>query len=229
MKKDELPSKIYIAVQGRDIPVNCQWRENRYGVTIRPLYGQIYATIGTKTGAEHLQKALTALLLRLTGPSLDEISFRPMLDWKGQRVFILGEQLNIIHHPIESLNEKYFLVPPGKDFTAYFDKIFLRWLAKRLPEEAERGRITLPDKYQIKVGKYVSMYASYNGKTQTFNFDRRLFAFKSWIIDTVIDHELVHVLYLNHGEKFKTKLYSMCPAPRYKLARRNLAAGNFEG
>ena len=64
-----------------------------------------------------------------------------------------------------------------------------------------------------------SRWGSYSQKTKTITLNTQLLAYDNECLDYVVLHELVHVKYHNHGNKFKSELTKYYPEWKQVRAR----------
>lgn len=226
--KTNAQNLLLVDIDGKSIPVYVTYIPGKTSISLRISYGNFYAKIGSRfRSARGLGVDLAKMIKKPINPGYTDLSYSKMLDWKAKTVYVLGVKKNIVRSPIESFNEPYWFFPEGHDFTKDFDERFILYLRNRLSAEAKRGDIPLKSDFSVKLGKFESIYANYNFAKNLFKFDRRLFAFTPEVIDSIVDHELCHVLYHNHGPKFKIKLNSLMPHQVYRRCRWILATGRF--
>ena len=124
---------------------------------------------------------------------------------------------------------KYDLSYPGKiTFTGYKEiiykdqdelyrklkPIFLDIITKRV--RYFETQMKLPS-YKVSVKYMKSRFGSNSKYTKTLHFSLSLIHFSMPIIDSVVVHELAHILVYNHSKKFYDVVYKYCPDyPKYR-------------
>ena len=73
------------------------------------------------------------------------------------------------------------------------------------------------ESYKVRVQKMKSRFGSNSKHTKTLNFSMSLIHFDSEVIDSVVVHELAHILVFDHSKKFYDVVYRYCPEyPKYR-------------
>ena len=96
-------------------------------------------------------------------------------------------------------------------------KLFLNYVT--LKTEYYAKLMNLPV-YQVKVRNSKTRFGSNSKYSKTINYSTMLIPFSSEIIDSVIVHELAHILVYNHSPKFYDIVYKYCP--NYDSCRKKL-------
>lgn len=91
---------------------------------------------------------------------------------------------------------------------------FLDFVTKRVKYYSELMKLPL---YKVRVQKMKSRYGSNSKHTKTLNFNLNLIHYEVGVIDSVIVHELAHILVFDHSKKFYDVVYKYCPDyPKYR-------------
>lgn len=98
--------------------------------------------------------------------------------------------------------------------------IFLDFVTKRVRYYEALMKV---ERYKVRVQKMKSRYGSNSRKTKTININLNLIHYESNVIDSVIVHELAHILVFNHSKKFYDVVYKYCP--NYNQYRKMLNKG----
>ena len=77
--------------------------------------------------------------------------------------------------------------------------------------------------YKVRVQNMKSRYGSNSKQTKTLNFNLQLIHYEVGVIDSVIVHELAHILVFNHSKQFYDVVYKYCPD--YQKYRKMLNKG----
>ena len=92
--------------------------------------------------------------------------------------------------------------------------IFLDIITKRV--RYYESIMKLPS-YKVGVRKMKSRYGSNSKRTKSLSFSLTLIHYSMPIIDSVVVHELAHILVYNHSKKFYDVVYKYCPEyPKYR-------------
>lgn len=97
---------------------------------------------------------------------------------------------------------------------------FLEFVTKRV--RYYESLMKLPS-YKVRVQKMKTRYGSNSKKTKTMNFNLTLIHYDVAVIDSVIVHELAHILVFDHSKKFYDVVYQYCP--NYDKCRKMLNKG----
>ena len=98
--------------------------------------------------------------------------------------------------------------------------IFLKYVTTRV--RYYEKQMKLPS-YNVRVQKMKSRYGSNSKKTKTLNFALSLIHFETPVIDSVVVHELAHILVFDHSKRFYDVVYRYCP--NYDKYRKQLTKG----
>lgn len=211
---------------GRKVVIPLSWTKGGTRVLAYIAYGRIVATVGTRFTRERIPLALGELIGKLRSPKASDLSFQSMLDWSAQTVFVLGEKKTITNEAKKKDDPGFFYYRKGSDFTRAFDRVFADYLGVRIKAEASRSKIPLGD-FRIRVGHYRSKQASYRATDALFEFDRRVFAYNRVVVDSVIDHELSHIVSIRHDRFFYQTLYRQIPERIYRRSKWIITTGRF--
>lgn len=80
--------------------------------------------------------------------------------------------------------------------------------------------------YSVKVRDMKTRYGSNSRQSKTIHYSLILVHYSFEIIDSVIIHELAHIMVPNHSEAFYNVVYKYCP--KYKELKRKLNRGEFQ-
>lgn len=79
--------------------------------------------------------------------------------------------------------------------------------------------------YKVSIRNMKTRYGSNSKKTKSIHFSTILMHYSSEIIDSVVVHELAHILVFNHSKEFYDVVYKYCP--NYKIYRKKLIRGEY--
>ena len=86
--------------------------------------------------------------------------------------------------------------------------IFLDVLTKRVRYYEKLMGVS---SYQVSVRNMKTRFGSNSKRTKRLNFALLLVHYSTPIIDSVIVHELAHIVEFNHSKKFYDVIYKYCP------------------
>ena len=73
------------------------------------------------------------------------------------------------------------------------------------------------ESYKVRVQKMKTRFGSNSKHTKTLNFSMTLIHYDPEVIDSVIVHELAHILVFDHSKRFYDVVYRYCPDyPKYR-------------
>ena len=98
--------------------------------------------------------------------------------------------------------------------------IFLNYVTGRVRYYEKQMNLPL---YKVRVQNMKTRYGSNSKKTKTLNFALSLIHYEPKVIDSVVVHELAHILVFNHSQKFYDVVYKYCP--EYNKYRKQLIKG----
>ena len=109
------------------------------------------------------------------------------------------------------------------DFNKKMKKFFLNHVTKRVEIYSKLMNVPL---YKVTVKEMRTRFGSNSKHTKTLHFSLVLMHYSSEIIDSVVVHELAHILVYDHSKKFYDIVYKYCP--NYDIYRKKLIRGEFE-
>ena len=102
-------------------------------------------------------------------------------------------------------------------------ELFLSVITSRV---REYEKIMKVPSYRVTIRKMTSRYGSNSRAKKHLNFATVLMHYSLPIIDSVVVHELAHILVYNHSKKFYDVVYKYCP--EYKECRYKLRKGIYQ-
>ena len=139
-------------------------------------------------------------------------------------IYLLGERIE--------LNDSHQLVIPDGTIVVYIDEIdldkklkkwFLNLIKMRVAYYTNMMKV---ESYKVRVQKMSSRFGSNSKHTKSLNFSLILMHYSIDIIDSVVVHELAHILVYNHSKEFYDVVYKYCP--NYDLYHLKLRKGIFQ-
>ena len=161
-----------------------------------------------------LDKFAESLIKRSTKPSP-----------KGEDYFyLLGIKLPYNDIGEVSFNDGSKITWKSKEeFDKKMKKFFKEHLTKRVVFFSNQMNVPL---YKVSVKEMRTRFGSNSKHTKTLHFALSLMPFSSEIIDSVVVHELAHILVYNHSKEFYDVVYKYCP--NYDKYRKKLLKGEFQ-
>ena len=129
----------------------------------------------------------------------------------GVKIFV-DEMGEIKFHNAESIVYKSKI-----DLDRKLKKFFLDLITKRVEYYSSLMRLPL---YKVRVNNAKTRFGSNSKKTKTLNFSTMLMPYSIEIIDSVVVHELAHILFYDHSKNFYNVVYKYCPS--YDIYRKKL-------
>ena len=96
-------------------------------------------------------------------------------------------------------------------------KLFLKYVSEKTAYYAKLMNLPL---YTVKVRNSKTRFGSNSKKSKSINYSTLLIPYSPEIIDSVIVHELAHILVFNHSKEFYNIVYKYCP--NYDIYRKKL-------
>ena len=124
-------------------------------------------------------------------------------------IYLLGEKVE--------LNDSHQLVIPDGNIIVYkdetdMDKKLKKWFLKLVQERVNYYQSLMGvEPYRVHVQKMTSRFGSNSKHTKSLNFSLVLMHYSIDIIDSVVVHELAHILVYNHSKQFYDVVYRYCP------------------
>ena len=98
--------------------------------------------------------------------------------------------------------------------------IFLKYVTARVRYYEKLMKVP---SYNVRVQKMKTRYGSNSKKTKTLNFALALVHYEPSVIDSVVVHELAHIVVFDHSKRFYDVVYRYCP--EYNKYRKQLTKG----
>ena len=139
-------------------------------------------------------------------------------------IYLLGERVE--------LNDAHQLVIPDGTIIVYKDEVDLDKKLKKWFLNLIKMRVVCytnmmkVESYKVRVQKMSSRFGSNSKHTKSLNFSLILMHYSIDIIDSVVVHELAHILVYNHSKEFYDVVYKYCP--NYDVCHLKLRKGIFQ-
>ena len=125
------------------------------------------------------------------------------------KTYFMGEIFSNIENGEYHLNNGDIIIFINKeDKEKKLKKYFYNYVYYRSKELADLMNVSF-NKVQVKNMK--SRYGSYSKKTKNIHLSYTLMSYSRDIIDSVIIHELSHIIVFNHSKSFYEVVYKYCP------------------
>lgn len=108
------------------------------------------------------------------------------------------------------------------DLDKKLHKIFLKILKDKVNYYSSKMNVPL---YKVSLRNMKTRFGSNSKKTKSVHFSYVLIHFSHPIIDSVVVHELAHILVYDHSKKFYDVVYKYCP--NYDIYRKKLIRGEY--
>ena len=212
-----MPSFFY-KVNGVEYPVEVIRKKNKK-IYYRFSNGRFKITCPNYVGVKELKNGLDKF-----GASLIEKSKRYKSDTSvnddyiyiyGVKVFIYDQgEINFTDNSVLKYSSR-------QDLERKLMKMFLEYLQQLVAYYSYQMNVPL---YNVKVKKMKTRIGSNSLQTKTVSFSLDLMQYSSGVIESVVVHELAHILVYNHSKEFYNVVYQYCPdydKYRKKILRRD--------
>ena len=184
-------------------------------------HGETFLVVPGKARTEDLIAFLDRVVRLRKGSFFDRPFYR-----EGEYLFLLGRKRTLTQDPSRKGDESFFYYPPNaRSPLARYRRMFLSYISRRLVEIGREYDFDLSE-YRIGTGCFDSYYGCCYRTKKKFKFDIRLFAYRKEILDSVLYHEVTHLLVPGHGDRFYAILRLHCPD--YDRLTKLLRSGAFQ-
>lgn len=178
--------------------VHYRFRDNKFIVSCNCLTSKGFIVRGLDKYAEKLIKA-SLVPEAINDNSIYIFGVKYDLSYPGKITFSGYPQINF-----KNEEELYKKLKP----------VFLDIVTKRV--RYYESLMNVPS-YKVGVRMMKSRYGSNSKHTKSLSFNLTLIHYSMPIIDSVVVHELAHILVYNHSKKFYDVVYKYCPEyPKYR-------------
>ena len=119
-------------------------------------------------------------------------------------------------------NDEKIVYSDKSDLDKKLHKMFLNVLKNRVQYYTNLMNLPL---YKVSLRNMKSRFGSNSKKTKSLHFAFVLIHYSYAVIDSVIIHELAHIVEFNHSQKFYDVVYKYCP--KYDIYRKRLIRGEY--
>lgn len=153
------------------------------------------------------------------GEKLSKIETKREDGFTDEHLYLFGHKINLTL-PVGEINfsngEK-IKYKSKEDLERKLKKFYLPYLTQRV--RYWEGVMNLPS-YKVRLSKMSTRLGSNSRKTKTLNFAFCLMHFSFEVVDSVIIHELAHIVHFDHSKKFYDVVYKYCP--NYKILNKKI-------
>ena len=157
--------------------------------------------------------------------------FAPKMIARGEKSKPIGEDYMFLFGSKISLQESGEISFTNGDKLVYKDhidldkklhKMFLSILKDKVAYYSSKMGVPL---YRVSLRNMKTRFGSNSKKTKSVHFSYVLIHYSHPIIDSVVVHELAHILVYDHSKKFYDVVYKYCPD--YDIYRKKLIRGEY--
>ncbi len=223
MDKRILLYKIDCTLDGTNpITINVYEKKTGNRMIARMSYGELEIYCSRYTS----KKSVNEFIAKVIKKRPDNVYGRPFYK-EGVYLYLLGKKRYLTDDVGKKDDPFYFYVPKTmKDPLTKYKKLFLEYLKERLVILGKRMNVDLSD-WTIRTGLFLSYLGSCFPRIHQMKFDYRLFAYPTYISDSVLIHEIAHIFEINHNARFYSIVKYYCPD--YDRLQADINQGYFEG
>ncbi len=204
-KRKFLFTRPYKRSDGRIIEAKIYQKQNNRGMNCRMVYGSFEVYISSYVTYEKLD----SFVIKCLNKNKDMNVYVPYMV-EDKYFYVFGKKQYITRDKNLSKFDMYFYVSNKvKDPITIYKKKFLEYLEVRVRTLAKQMGLDLSS-WKIQTGLFLSYYGVCFPTKHILKFDYRLFAFKESISDSIIYHELAHILDIHHDERFYKIINMYC-------------------
>jgi len=139
-------------------------------------------------------------------------------------IYLLGVKISIAESGEISFNDGSKIIYNSKeDLKKKLKKFFLKYLTDRVGYFSSIMNVPL---YKVTLREMKTRFGSNSKHTKTLHFSTVLMHYAHATIDSVIVHEIAHILVYDHSKKFYDVVYKYCP--NYDIYRKKLIKGDYQ-
>ena len=151
--------------------------------------------------------------------SLIKRSYKPT-PIKENGMYLYGQFYELSYPGRVSIDGKEISYKDNDELLKKLKPLFKEFVTKRVRHYETLMKV---ESYNVRVQKMKSRYGSNSKRTKTLNFNLDLIHYEVGVIDSVVVHELAHILVFDHSKKFYDVVYKYCP--EYQKYRKMLTRG----
>ena len=139
-------------------------------------------------------------------------------------IYLYGNKINISNSgELKFTNGEIIKYKDIDDLLKKLKKQYLRVVSSRVKHYSIIMKVP---EYKVTVRNMSTRYGSNSKKTKSLHFATSLMHYSLEIIDSVIIHELAHIIVYDHSKKFYDVVYKYCP--NYDIYRKKLIHGEYK-
>lgn len=193
-----------------------------YRLSARVQYGELSLLAHRFTE----KKAMMDLVRKVCSSAKHVMVNRPFYQ-EGQYIYLLGQRKKLTQDVRKKDDPEYFYYSKtAKTPLTRYRSMFLSYLRERLVEIGKEYDLDL-SQYCLGVGFFGSYFGCCFPTKKKFKFDLRTFAFRKEILDSLLYHEVTHLVAKGHDKRFYRILN--LHDPDYATQNAFLKNGYFEG
>lgn len=138
-------------------------------------------------------------------------------------IYLYGNKVSLMNYgEIKFTNSDPIVYKSKEELFKKLKKQFLTVMTNRTKYFA--SIMNLPE-YKVSVRNMSTRYGSNSKRTKSIHYSTLLMHYSGEIIDSVVVHELAHILVFNHSKAFYDVVYKYCP--KYQEYRKKLIRGEY--
>lgn len=138
-------------------------------------------------------------------------------------IYLFGSKVKIEKSgEISFTNGDKIIYKDYTDLDKKLHKMFLNILKEKVSYYSSKMNVPL---YKVSLRNMKTRFGSNSKKTKSVHFSYVLIHFSHPIIDSVVVHELAHIIVYDHSQKFYDVVYKYCP--NYDIYRKKLIRGEY--
>jgi predicted metal-dependent hydrolase len=160
------------------------------------------------------------------------VKFAPRLMKKNEKPQPYFEDKVYLFGSLYGLGVRQIIFPNGMrlifkdkiDFEKKIRNLFLSVVTRLI--RANEEKMNIKNRYNVKVRKMKTRYGTNSRRTKTITIGLELVHYSIEIINSIIIHELAHILVFDHSKRFYDIVYRYCPD--YDNLHKALKKGKFD-
>lgn len=138
-------------------------------------------------------------------------------------IYLFGSKVKIEKSgEISFTNGDKIIYKDHTDLDKKLHEMFLNILKEKVSYYSSKMNVPL---YKVSLRNMKTRFGSNSKKTKSVHFSYVLIHFSHPIIDSVVVHELAHIIVYDHSQKFYDVVYKYCP--NYDIYRKKLIRGEY--
>ncbi len=129
-------------------------------------------------------------------------------------MYLFGQFNELTYPGVLHLGNKEISYKDNDDLIIKLKPLFKEYVTQRVRYFEKLMNV---ESYKVRVQIMKTRFGSNSKHTKTLNFSMALIHFDPEVIDSVVVHELAHILVFDHSKKFYDVVYRYCPDyPKYR-------------